>query len=71
MIHVTITPDDLLDEESLRSMLKIPQAVLRRAKRNGALRAHRLGNRHYYIGDELVAWLRNQPANGADDEGDE
>jgi hypothetical protein len=54
---VLIQPDALYDDGSLRQALGLTDATLLAARRSGALRYARTGNRIFYKGAWLLAWL--------------
>lgn len=58
MIHVEIQPHAVMDREALTKLLGLTRTTLQRESSLGRLVGHRRGKRAYYIGDEVLDWLR-------------
>ncbi len=56
---VKIEAESLYDDRSLRSMLGITTSMLTTARRAGTLRHVRRGNRTFYKGSWVLAWLED------------
>ena len=52
-----IDPDSVYDDGALVMALGIASATLARARRQGALRFRRVGNRPLYLGRWILNWL--------------
>jgi hypothetical protein len=57
-----LSPDAILDDTALRTLLGVTPATLARARREGKLRFTRQGNRILYLGEWVVEWLRRDAA---------
>ena len=55
----------VMDAAMVAELLMLDIDTIRRMSRNGALPAHRIpgGRAFRYLKDELLEWLRSQPAN--------
>lgn len=58
---IKIDPEALYPEGAVALALDIPSATLARARRSGALRSRRVGNRTLYLGRWLLDWLAQGP----------
>jgi hypothetical protein len=56
---ITIEPATVYDDSALRLALGITSATLSNARRNGCLRFTRKGKRTLYLGEWVLAWLRD------------
>ncbi len=54
---VSIAPEALYDDGSLRQSLGLTDATLANARRAGTLRYTRQGKRTLYLGKWILAWL--------------
>ena len=61
---ITIQPTGIYSSDAVCAMLDVSPQTLAEARRSGALRAARKGRRWLYLGEWLLAWLR-QPEEGA------
>jgi hypothetical protein len=59
---VSIDPEALYDDGSLRQALGLTDAALSNARRAGTLRYNRQGKRTLYLGKWILAWLESQAA---------
>ncbi len=55
---VRIDPAAVYLDGDLRLLLDLPAATLARERRAGRLRHRRVGRRAYYLGEWVLAWLR-------------
>jgi hypothetical protein len=56
---VCLTPDAVYDDGALYCALGLTAAALSRARRSGRLRYTRQGTRILYLGEWVLAWLRD------------
>jgi hypothetical protein len=59
---VRIDPDAIYPDGELRLLLDLPSATLARERRAGRLRYRRVGQRTYYLGRWVLAWLAGEEA---------
>ena len=59
---VLIEPNGLYDDGALHQALGLTSATLAKARKSGALRHSRLGNRTLYRGSWILAWLESGSA---------
>ncbi len=59
---VSIDPEALYDDGSLRQALGLTDAALAKARRSGTLRYTRQGKRTLYLGKWILAWLESAAA---------
>lgn len=71
MIHTTIQPTDIFDREGLQQALGLNPSTLGRAVRRGELRAYRRAKRDYFLGSDVLSWLRDGAVNGSGEDGEE
>ena len=64
MIHFKIDPNDILDREGLQRALDLNPSTIGREVRKGRLRAYRRGKRDFFIGSDVLNWLRDGEVNG-------
>lgn len=64
MIHVRINPDDIFDRPGLTQALGLSEHTLGREVRLGRLKAYQRGKNYYYIGVDVLEWLRDGEVNG-------
>jgi hypothetical protein len=57
---VTILPDALYDCSALRFAIGVSPTALAAARRSGSLRFTRQGNRIFYRGTWILAWLESE-----------
>jgi hypothetical protein len=63
MLHpVSIEPEAIYDDGSLRQALGVTDASLAAARRSGSLRFTRQGKRVLYLGKWITSWLESQAA---------
>jgi hypothetical protein len=63
---VRIDPDAIYGDGELRLLLDLPTAALLRERRSGRLRYRRVGQRTYYLGRWILAWLAGEEASHAE-----
>ena len=56
--HLVIHPDAVFLTDELRRLLRLKESSLRREVREGRLVVHKRCNRHFFLGADVLAWLR-------------
>ena len=59
MIRVAIKPTELFDREALQKALGLRPSTLSREIRQGRLKVYSRGKRHWFIGSEVLSWIRS------------
>jgi hypothetical protein len=59
---ITINPLAVYTADQLSAMLDVSESTLAEARRSGALRATKKGRRRIYLGEWVLAWLRDETA---------
>ena len=59
---VRLEPDQIYDDGALRLLLGVSSTTLAAGRRSGELRYSRRGQRTYYLGAWVRAWLLGEPA---------
>jgi hypothetical protein len=63
---VRIDPEAVYTDGDLRLLLDLSSASLARERRTGRLRCRRVGQRMYYLGRWILAWLAGEGADHAE-----
>jgi hypothetical protein len=60
-----IDPNAVYRDCELRRLLELPETTLARERRAGRLRYRRIGQRVYYLGQWVLAWLAEEGSEDA------
>ena len=64
VIHFKLDPNDVLDREGLQQALGLNPSTLGREVRKGRLKAYRRAKKDYFLGSDVLEWLRDGEVNG-------
>ena len=58
MIRTVIRPTEVFDKAGLLQTVGIRESTVRREIRLGRLKAYRRGGRYFFLGNDVLDWLR-------------
>ena len=70
MIHIRINPDDILDREGLQQALGLNPSTIGREVRRGHLKAYRRAKKDFFLGSDVLSWLKDGEVNGNGGDGE-